>query len=330
MRIFGGEQVSRMMTMFNLPEDVPLEHGMVSRAIQQAQVKVEGFHFDSRKHLVEYDDVLNKQREIIYKRRRGILEGVTQKDTILDKIAQEVTAIVGMQTKEEGGVEEEKVAQEIATIIPFDPQSMQQLAEHLRSMKTSVEVTDYLTMMTKQLYEQREQQVSPEIMRQIERWVSLQAIDSYWMEHLDAIDDLREGIGLRGYGQREPLVEYKHEAFTLFEQLVAGIDREIVRRIYRVEVKLGPPPGQTTTLPQGAKKPKESAPTTPLPADTAISKSAGKARTNAPSSSPKEPVKQGSKIGRNDPCPCGALDPKTGKPYKYKKCGLINAPYHKG
>lgn len=325
MRIFGGDQVSRLMTMFKLPEDVPLEHPMVSRAIQQAQVKVEGFHFDSRKHLVEYDDVLTKQREIVYKRRRAILEGESQKDEILSKIAEEISILTGMLVKEDGsgGVDEERLAKELATIIPFDPNSIHQLASHLKTLPSSDEVIKYLTMMTQELYESREQQIGSDVMRQIERWVSLQAIDTYWMEHLDAIDDLREGIGLRGYGQREPLVEYKHEAFTLFEQLIANIDREIVRRIYKVEVQTGPVPQRvaspTQTATEGdSKKAKKSTVPVGLSAETVLSKSAAKARTNSEPTK-KEPVKNEQKIGRNDPCPCG-----SGK--KWKKCHYPNMP----
>lgn len=325
MRIFGGDQVSRLMSAFKLPEDVPLEHPMVSRAIQQAQIKVEGFHFDSRKHLVEYDDVLTKQREIIYKRRRSILEGESQKEMILEKIQNELRLISGMLVTESGEVEQEKVAQEIASIIPFDPNSLKQLTDHLNTLTGMQEVGDYLSMMASELYEQREEQIGSEVMRQVERWVSLQSIDNYWMEHLDAIDDLREGIGLRGYGQREPLVEYKHEAFNLFEQLIAGIDREIVHRIYRVEVSLNrPQPAaaipQTNEQGKAAKGTKKKAePVTvplPLPQETAISQSVKKARTNA-QPVVKEPIKNDKKLGRNDPCWCG-----SGK--KFKKCHYPN------
>jgi len=318
MRIFGGDQVSRLMTAFKLPEEVPLEHPMVSRAIQQAQVKVEGFHFDSRKHLVEYDDVINKQREIIYKRRRIILEGESQKEAILQKIATELSILSGVLVTHDGSIDEEKLAQELSTIIPFDQNSINQLSDHLKTLSSTQEVTEYLTMMTKDLYESREQQLGSEVMRQIERWVSLQSIDTYWMQHLDAIDDLREGIGLRGYGQREPLVEYKHEAFNLFEQLIAGIDKEIVHRIYRVEVQMQPnqtAPVQalpTESSKKGKKKSVE-APKQPinLPTETALSASAKKASTNT-AGKVKEPIKNDNKLGRNDPCWCG-----SGKKFKY-------------
>lgn len=287
MRLFGGDQVAKLMTIFKLPEDVPLEHGMVSKAIEQAQTKVEGFHFDSRKHLVEYDDVLNKQREIIYRQRRKILEGENQKEEILRKISSEISTTASMYAGErEGMMERDKIVAEFVSILPFDEASQGQLLKQLEQFHTSGEIIDFLSKLSADMYETREKQVSPEVMRQIERWVSLQVIDSLWMDHLDAIDDLREGIGLRGYGQRDPLVEYKNEAFSMFERLVATIDSEIVHRIFKVQVQLAQPPTsniQPTTLP------------------------------SVPTHSPIPPKK----LGRNDPCPCG-----SGK--KWKKCHYPN------
>ncbi len=285
MRLFGGDQVARLMTVFKLPEDVPLEHGMVSRAIEQAQVKVEGFHFDSRKHLVEYDDVLNKQREIVYRMRGKILEGESQRESIVEKIRHELDAVVGMYSSE-GSIEREKIVAEFVSIIPFDEASAQQLGKQLEQYHGAAEISEFLSGLVKQMYEAREHQMASEVMRQIERWVSLQVIDSLWMDHLDAIDDLREGIGLRGYGQRDPLVEYKNEAFGMFERLIASIDSEIVHRIFKVQVQLAPQ--------QPA----------PLQQTVPISSSLTHQPINA--STP-------NKLGRNDPCWCG-----SGK--KWKRC----------
>lgn len=297
MRLFGGDQVARLMTIFKLPEDVPLEHAMVSRAIEQAQVKVEGFHFDSRKHLVEYDDVLNKQREIIYKRRRKILTGEGQKEKILENITREIANIVLVYCEEkEGTVDREKVVLEFSSIIPFDPASQAQLVKQLEQMHTGVEMTEFLTKLARDMYEAREKQMTPEVTRQIEQWVSLSVIDNLWMDHLDAIDDLREGIGLRGYGQRDPLVEYKNEAFSMFEQLVAAIDSEIVHRIYKVQVQMGANPINQTNK------------------DTVLTQAAKMAKTNSSEKAVAQPVvNKGNKLGRNDPCWCG-----SGK--KWKKC----------
>ncbi len=306
MRLFGGDQVARLMTIFKLPEDVPLEHAMVSRAIEQAQVKVEGFHFDSRKHLVEYDDVLNKQREIVYRKRRKILEGESQKEEILANIRREISNVVALYADEKGtSVEREKIITEFISIIPFDPASGQQLLKQLEQLHTGPDITEFLTTISRDMYENREKNISPELMRQIERWVSLQVVDSFWMEHLDAIDDLREGIGLRGYGQRDPLVEYKNEAFNMFEQLMAGIDGEIVHRIYKVQVATNPPAGG----PAGGTV------TSSVPlAESPITRAAKNIHTNASEQVVAQPVvNTAKKLGRNDPCPCG-----SGK--KWKKC----------
>ncbi len=296
MRLFGGDQVSKLMTIFKLPEDVPLEHPMVSRSIEQAQTKVEGFHFDSRKHLVDYDDVLNKHREIIYRLRRKALLEEAQKEQILTDLDDEITTLVTV-AKQDGTMDTEKITREFSTIIPFDGNSQGQLKAQLSQLTTDADAVDFLSRLSHDMYDNREKQISPEIMRQIERWVTLSVIDNLWMDHLDAIDDLREGIGLRGYGQRDPLVEYKNEAYSMFERLMAAISSDVVHRIYKVQVQLPP-------------------------------KEAKRARTNEESQ--QKPVVNAKKqLGRNDPCPCGAINPETGKIYKYKKCGMINAPWHK-
>jgi len=313
MRLFGGDQVSRLMSIFKLPEDVPLEHGMVSRAIQQAQIKVEGFHFDSRKHLVEYDDVLNKQREIVYRRRRSTLEGENQKEEIVKKMESEISTLVAVSgTEEKNGIDTDRLLREFVNIVPFDPSSQDNLKQEIVSHAGTHQTTEFLQTIVRDMYAQRETQVGGEVMRQVERWVSLSAIDTFWMEHLDAIDDLREGIGLRGYGQREPLVEYKNEAFTLFERLMSSIDSEIVHRIFKVQVQLQPEVGSNQ---QQSTKNMESSEPTVLPKETAISKQAKKGRTNseASSSASKSPVVNTKKLGRNDLCWCG-----SGK--KWKKC----------
>jgi preprotein translocase subunit SecA len=305
MRLFGGDQVAKLMTVFKLPEDVPLEHAMVSRAIEQAQVKVEGFHFDSRKHLVEYDDVLNKQREIVYRRRRKVMEGERQKEIILQTIGDEVGSMVAIYTSEDGSVQKDKIVPEFSSIIPFDQASQEQLGTQLSSLSDAAQVTEFLTKLARDMYETREKNVSVEVMAQVERWVSLNVIDTMWMDHLDAIDDLREGIGLRGYGQRDPLTEYKNEAFSMFERLMAGIESEIIHRIFKVQIQMNP---QT----QATGEKKHVAHDMPS-METAISQAAKTMRTNAQSSAPVPKVNVTKTLGRNDPCWCG-----SGK--KWKKC----------
>lgn len=298
MRLFGGDQVSKLMDVFKLPEDVPLEHPMVSRALEQAQMKVEGFHFDNRKHLVEYDDVLNKHREIVYRRRRRILEGESQKEATLKKIENDIATFVHVYSAESNNIDRQKIVTEFVSIIPFDPASQEQLIKQLEQLHTSSDVIEFLVKISADMYAQRETQVSEEVMRQVERWVSLQVIDNLWMAHLDAIDDLREGIGLRGYGQRDPLVEYKNEAFSMFEQLLGGIDTEIAHRIFKVQVQMAPRVAQGTEN-RGQ--------------ETVISKAAKKMTTNTSAVPSSRSPASSSKIGRNDPCWCG-----SGK--KWKKC----------
>ncbi len=301
MRLFGGDQVSKLMTVFKLPEDVPLEHPMVSRALEQAQIKVEGFHFDNRKHLVEYDDVLTKQREIVYRRRRKILEGDSQKEALLQKLSVEIGNIVSVYSAENNTIDREKIITEFTSIIPFEPNSQAQLLKQLEQLHTEPDITEFLTKVSADVYAQREKSVGEDVARQIERWVSLQVIDNLWMDHLDAIDDLREGIGLRGYGQRDPLVEYKNEAFSMFERLVSTIDSEIVHRIFKVQVQLAP--NQTTGAISNAQAPVMPAVAAPR-----------KMQTNAaPSEKSKAPKVNEKIMGRNDPCWCG-----SGK--KWKKC----------
>ncbi|MFH0943520.1 MAG: preprotein translocase subunit SecA, partial [Candidatus Beckwithbacteria bacterium] len=243
MRIFGGEQISKLMTTLKMPEDVPLEHSMVSKAIEQAQVKVESFHFDSRKHLVEYDDVMNKQREIIYKKRKQILEAETDSKERLNQILfDEADLIVEKNLQPSTKLPDtEAVVNELITIVPFDPGSQKRVLTQLKPILETDKLKLALKEIITKTYEQREKQVGSELMRQVEKLVMLNTIDRLWIDHLDAVDDLREGIGLRGYGQRDPLVEYKGEAFNMFERLIGTIDYEISRRIFRVQVMENPP-----------------------------------------------------------------------------------------
>jgi len=266
-----------------MPEDVPLEHPMVSKAIEQAQIKVESFYFDSRKHLVEYDDVLNKQREIIYKKRRQVLENENLKEKMLAILQTQAEILVAGQT------EPKELIKELVQIIPFDPASQKRLETQLGKQPES------LPEIVSKTFHQREQQLGETLMLQIIKVVLLSTIDNLWINHLDAIDDLREGIGLRGYGQRDPLVEYKAEAFTMFERLIKSIDFEAARRIFRVQVMAQPQPApqpQTEELKPAVAQP------------SAFAAAFAKAGS--------VPQKK-QKLGRNDPCWC-----KSGK--KFKKC----------
>ncbi len=316
MRLFGGTTIARLMTKFNMPENVPLQHAIVSRAIEQAQSKVEGFNFEIRKHLVEYDDVLNKQRDIIYKKRRRALEEEGEsvlKNEIIEKIKQAITAIVNSQFDRviEGGESwDKKIIEEFVAIIPFDEESQKQLAKQLTTLSPKEQKIEFLLRIAGDIYDKREDQMGKDLMRQIEKFVTLSVIDNLWVDHLDAIENLRSGIGLRGYGQRDPLVEYKNEAFRMFEKLILGIDDEIIHRIYRIQVQEKPKMSEHQHMV-----------TKPAGGGVSVSETSNVSSGSLP--------QKKRKLGRNDPCWCGAIDPNTGKPYKYKKCGLINAPHHK-
>ena len=337
MRLFGGDSIAGLMTRFNMPENVPLEHSIVSRAIEQAQTKVEGFNFDRRKHLVEYDDVLNKQREIIYKRRREVLESAadekkSSKDEILENLENSISQIVSSSETVPGDLSAtEKIIADFSTIIPFDELSQKELLKQLEQRSEVNSRIEFLFDLTKKMYEAREKQVGEKIMRQIEDFVTLSVIDNLWMDHLDVIDNLREGIGLRAYGQKDPLVEYKNEAFRMFETLINGIDDEIAHRIFKVHVATPEhphihihekPAGEEIGADEAPQKanskkqivksgnsPSSNLPSTPSPNSVASGLSSV--------SSASRPGTGKNKIGRNDPCWCG-----SGK--KYKRCHYPN------
>jgi len=294
MRLFGGEQVARLMEMLKIPEDQPIEHKMVSKAIEQSQVKVEGFNFDMRKRVVEYDDVMNKQREIIYGKRKEVLTQESLKEEIQEKIAGEVDNLVTLYAPEGfQKIEYEQITGSFCEILPFDSESQKRLQDQIIKIKDAKKLTEFLNKLAQDGYEGREKQVTPEAMREMEKFVYLRTIDRLWIDHLDAMDNLREGVGLRGYGQQDPLVEYKKEAFDSFERLMGAIGAEVVRRIFRVQIAQ-PPVDRTQRL------------------QTNIDQQDGIGLSSQPTQA--KPVVAGKKkIGRNDPCPCG-----SGK--KYKKC----------
>lgn len=257
MRLFGGDTVKNLMTTLNIPDDTPIESGMVSKAIESAQTRVEGHNFDIRKQLVEYDDVMNKQRQIIYGRRDQILAEVqkdpaTLKKDILNNLETEVNRLVDLQTSAHGEVDAPVLANEFNLIAPLDSSSQQEVIKKLTST-TPEEVKKFLTELLQTIYQAKEQSVGEEMMRQVERFVTLNVIDTLWLEHLETMDDLRQGVGLRGYGQRDPLVEYKREGFNLFERLMANIDYEVARRVLRVSVEVNQPAtSEVVTTPEQA------------------------------------------------------------------------------
>ncbi len=308
MRLFGGEQIQKLMTVFKMPENIPLEHSMVSRSIQQAQTKVESFHFDARKHVVEYDDVMNKQREIIYARRKEILhKSDNLKEKILAKLNEEVADLVAAFAPEGfEKIEYQKIILEFASLVPFDKDSQKRIKKELQELNDKEKIVKRLQQIVRQTYEAKEKQLEEKVMRRLERFITLSTIDRLWMDHLDAIDDLREGIGLRGYAQLDPLVEYKKEAYSMFERLLGNIDYEVNRQVFRVQ----PIRQATGVMPANIVLGKQD-----VAADLMRQEKVASSQSPAASrpSSRIKPVTSSKRPGRNDPCPCG-----SGK--KYKKC----------
>ena len=291
MRIFGGEQIKSLMDKLNIPDDQPIENSLVSKAIEQSQVKVEGFHFDTRKRLVEFDDVANQQREIIYKLRRKVLESTNLKDEILEKLGIHAGKISQSVVEK---IDYDSVVAGFLEVIPFDPDSTKKFKTELQKRETPQAVEEFIESIFTDMYKTRESQVGMEVMRQIEKYAYLGSIDHHWIEHIDTIDDLRGAIGLRAYGQRDPLVEFKGEAYEMFENLNMRINEEVVRRIFRIGVSEQPREIPTNLMRENVDKSDE----------TGLSE---------PSNQTTKPQVNQNKLGRNDPCWCG-----SGK--KWKKC----------
>jgi preprotein translocase subunit SecA len=280
-RRFGGDRVKSLMEWAGMDEDTPIENKLVNRAVENSQVKVEGYYFDIRKHLVEYDDVVNKHRELIYGERRKLLEGADLKSNILSMVKDELQAIVANYTASEygDGWDMDGLVGEVTTILPLPPT----LNAAALSQMNPKEIEKRLVELVEAFYEQREKEMGSDNMRVVERLVMLRTIDSLWVEHLTAMEHMRQGIGLQAAGQRDPLVAYKREGHNQFQNLLAAIRQGVVHTIYHVGL---------------VKKEAPQKPQAPTPA--------------RPQASLKKQKVKGKKIGRNDPCPCG-----SGKKYKH-------------
>lgn len=308
MRLFGGEQMQRLMDTLGIDENMPIEHQLISRAITQAQVKVEGFFFDQRKSLVEYDDVMNRQREVIYARRRNLLvsmekggaaEAVTTSElrqrlekTFLDHFRFFLSA---RQTEGYDDTELQNLVNELATIIPFDTNSLQRIREQLTALRSPDDMLELLHKIWTDTYVVRQDTFGDEVTKEIELYVYLNAIDSQWMDHLDEMTSLRDSIWLRG-SKEQALAEYKKEAFTLFESMIQRIELEALRQIFRVQVRpivqsaqppnvqLSGPSEQAPSLAEAGQstEPVSSEPTAPMSLAEALAATKGRATTRQP------------------------------------------------
>ncbi|HQM15695.1 MAG TPA: SEC-C metal-binding domain-containing protein, partial [Candidatus Woesebacteria bacterium] len=357
MRIFGGEQISKVMEMLKIPEDQPIQHSMVSKSIESAQVKVEAFFFDQRKRLVEFDDVMNKHREIIYKRRRRLLELadplVTDKDNLSSDstgtdvvtLEQEIKGYLHKAVEDlvsqslfEDEITEDSISQlmtEFESIVPFDEASQSKIKKKMVSLADVQQIQDELIHIIDQVYQSRQTSLGAEMMSLLERYVILSTIDEKWIDHLDQMDSLKDGIWLRG-DKQTVLAEYKKESFAMFEELIGTIESTVARRVFRIH-PARPQDMPSKELLKQAQYQKENI-NEPLAKEVADAQTptgvlAPKTKAGSTSDLAQALKNAGSvttigqgvrqaKIGRNSPCPCGSG-------LKYKDCGLIDAKEHR-
>ena len=294
LRVFGGERVKALMYRLGMTEGIPIESKLISRRIENAQKAVEAQNFEARKHLLEYDDVMNKQRETIYSIRRSALEGKEQKDyalSVAEDIARELVGTFCPQNEHPEKWNVTQFAAEVLNQFGIDVKTAGIDAAKL----SHVELADTLVARVKERYAEKEKMFGEPMMRWLERRIILDIVDTQWKDHLLTLDHLKEGIGLRGYGQKDPLVEFKKEAFTLFEDMMGRIDTETVRYLFLVQP--AKPEDEAREIERRQRRQQQE-----------LQYQAGAAQAEEP-----KPVRTGAKVGRNDPCPCG-----SGK--KYKKC----------
>lgn len=340
MRIFGSDRVKGVMDTLNIPEDMPIENGIVTNSIEKAQKRVENHHFDTRKRLLEYDDVLNKHREAVYARRDDVLDAYHDGDeqqlraSILALVEQEVEQVVmfhtgevidwpGKEDEKEGDWDPEEIVEVVDSIVPLDDEqgdkllaltheaqdNPMDLAEERDKIITKVMevVRDAYDRLEELFQDERDQ------LRNVERGVMLRAIDTLWVDHLASMRALRTGIGLRGYGQRDPLIEYKKESYGMFQRLLASINQEIVYSFFKrakhaVDVKAQRELQKSLLQQSGVQL-----------SGAAKTMKKGQSQQGGNSQKASENDKRFDDVGRNDPCPCGATKD-NGKPLKYKYC----------
>ena len=288
MRLFSSDRIMTMMDTMGLDEDTPIDAKILSGAVENAQKSVESRNFRIRKNVLEYDDVMNTQREVIYAQRQKVLDGEDLRENMLSMLRGVVDSTVADVLSKYGGVADAAAAEEVynrfvgvyfpknAYALPTGEVSQQELADTVYDLALSV-------------YEAKEQRYTPAVMREVERVVMLRVVDEYWMDNIDAMDDLKQGIGLRAYGQHDPVIAYKEEGYEMFQAMITAIREETIRRAFLVQIK----PAQEIKRVKVAKE------TSAVGTADSIVKP--------------QPVRKDKKAGPNDPCPCG-----SGK--KYKKC----------
>jgi preprotein translocase subunit SecA len=292
LRIFGSERIATWMERLGIEEGEPIEHRWITRAVENAQKRVEGQNFEIRKHLIEYDDVMNQQRTIIYKKRRQLLEGEGVRQEVENMIADRATDIVYRSIEEKSRPDDwDLVAVEEASVVQFGfrPEVMQSN----NGFKDPEDLLDYLTNKALDVYRAKDVELGPELFSRIETDVMLATMDQLWKDHLLNMDHLKEGVGLQGYGQQDPLVVYKREAYEMFETMWAKLQEDVVGRMMRIQLAKDEEPGQVRRRRRQQRM--------------------ILGRGDGPPQRPTTYRREGQKVGRNDPCPCGSG-------LKFKKC----------
>ena len=290
MRLFGSERVMGMMESLGVDEDTPIEQKMLTNAIESAQKRVESKNFQTRKTVLEYDDVMNTQRKVIYEQRRRVLDGDNLKEAVQNMMNTVITNAIHGHMGEQKHMSAEQFREAVAPFrgVFLHPEELKLTDKELADY-TADQLVDLVGGKARDLYARKEQELGEPLMRELERVIMLRVVDEYWMDEIDAMTELRQGIGLRGYGQHDPVVEYKREGYEMFENMIAAIQEETVRRLFLARVKVG---GEV-------KRERVAKVTGESGADDGTVK--------------KQPAKKVVKVGRNDPCPCGSG-------LKWKKC----------
>ena len=291
MRLFGGDRINALMDSLKIDENLPIENKMLTNSIESAQMKIEARNFGTRKNVLQYDDVMNKQRQIIYGQRNQVLDGENMHDYIIAMIKEQVTSTIPMYLHADSepstwnveGLRNQFVGMLCADLIPTEQEEIAKINVE--------ELTNQFIDHMLEIYAAKDEEMGADVMRELERVVLLKQVDSHWIDHLSAMEDLKQGIGLRSFAQRDPATEYRHEGFDMFDEMIAGIREDTVKFLFAVKSLKPGAEEQLLKREQVAK---------PLP-------------TGGDGSLPNAPIRKGKKIGRNDPCPCG-----SGK--KYKQC----------
>ena len=316
MRLFGADKIKNMMERLGLPDDMPIENRLITRSIESAQKRVEGHNFDTRKHLLEYDDVMNKHREIIYARRLKILKSDDLREDILELMKKEAEDIALAHTSSQNRSEWDLsgIAGVINALLPHETKDVD--VQDFEKLDKSEDIIEYLTNVLRTEHRLKEESLpDPSLLREVEKSILLRVVDTLWMEHIDAMTNLRESVSLRGYGQRDPLIEYKQDSYVMLKKLLASIQHNVINTLFKVQINIQMP----TEILSKSKIDPNKLQTNADDIDSSVTEphrnfdSSPMGRVAERMTADTSVQEDGPKVGRNEPCPCGSEK-------KYKKC----------